>query len=52
MSIETEGPPIFQRAYRAPLTKRQVIDDAVNEMLSVSVISPSKTWAIVPGLHR
>ena len=46
MSIETEGPPIFQRAYRAPLTKRQVIDDAVDEMLSDGVISPSSSlWA-------
>ena len=46
MSIETEGPPIFQRAYRAPLTKRQVIDDAVDEMLSDGVISPSNSpWA-------
>ena len=46
MSIETEGPPMFQRAYRAPLTKRQVIDDAVDEMLSDGVISPSNSpWA-------
>ena len=46
MYIETEGSPIFQRAYRASLTKRQVIDDAVDEMLSDGVISPSSSpWA-------
>ena len=46
MSIETEGPPISQRAYKLPLTKRQVIDGAIDEMLADSVISPSNSpWA-------
>ena len=46
MSIETEGPPIFQKTYRATLTKRQVIDDPVDKMLSDGMISPSNSpWA-------
>ena len=46
MTIETEGPPVYQRPYRAALTKRQVIDDAIDEMLADGVIEPSTSpWA-------
>ena len=38
--------PIKMRAYRAPLAKRQVIEDEVEKMLAAGVIEPSKSpWA-------
>ena len=40
MTIEAEGPHIYQRPYRTPLTKKQVIDDAVDQMPSNSPKSP------------
>ena len=46
LRIHTTGPPICQRAYRTPLTKRQVISDLVDEMLLQGVIRPSSSpWA-------
>lgn len=48
--------PIFQRPYRAPLTKRKLIEDAVSDMLDQGIISPSTSpWAspvtLVPKPH-
>ena len=46
MNIETTGPPLCQHAYRAPLTKRQLISDCVNDMLAQGIIRPSvSSWA-------
>ncbi len=46
MRIRTEGPPIATRPYRAPLHKRQVISDEIDEMLAQGVIRPSESpWA-------
>ena len=46
MQIITDGPPIYQRPYRAALTKRHVIDESVDEMLADGVIEPSiSPWA-------
>ena len=46
MKIETIGPPLCQQAYRAPLTKRQLISDCINDMLSQGIIRPSvSSWA-------
>ena len=36
LSIDTEGTSIFQRPYQAPLTKYQVIDDAVDRVIGHS----------------
>ena len=44
--IITEGEPICQRAYRTPLTKRQNISTAIDEMLAQGIIQPScSPWA-------
>ena len=44
--IITEGPPIYQRPYRAPLTKRNEISKAIDEMLAEGIIKPScSPWA-------
>ena len=46
MRIETTGDPVYQRPYLAALTKRQVIEDRVDEMLPDGVIEPSSSpWA-------
>ena len=46
IQIITEGDPICQRAYRAPLTKRQEISKAIDEMLAQGIIQPScSPWA-------
>ena len=46
IKIITEGPPICQRAYRAPLTKRTEISKAVDDMLAQGIIQPScSPWA-------
>jgi hypothetical protein len=46
MRIDTEGPPVFQRPYRAPLTKRKVIEDQIDTMMEQGIISPSSSpWA-------
>ena len=46
ISIETTGPPISQSAYRTPLAKRKLVEDAVEDMLQEGVIRPSSSpWA-------
>ncbi len=46
MIIETTGPPIYQRPYRVPLTKRKVIDKQIDEMLEDGIIRPSDSpWS-------
>ena len=46
MHIQTVGPPISLPAYRTPLHKRQLIDDAIDEMLNQHIIRPSiSSWA-------
>ena len=46
MRIITTGKPIAQRPYRAPLTKRHVIEEEITEMLRDGVIEPSQSpWA-------
>ena len=46
MSIETEGKPIAQRSYRAPLLRRQLISDCVDDMLHQGIIRPSmSSWS-------
>ena len=46
MQIETTGPPLSQPGYRAPLTKRQLISDCVDDMLAQGVIRHAvSSWA-------
>ena len=46
MTITTSGPPLSQRAYRAPLLRRQLISDCVDDMLAQNIIRPSvSSWA-------
>ena len=46
LTIETKGPPIAQRAYRAPLTKRFVIEKEIDDMLAKGIIQPSASpWS-------
>ena len=46
MQIETTGDPVCQRPYRAALTKRQVIETEIDQMLRDGVIEPSSSpWA-------
>ena len=46
MRIETVGDPVYQRPYRAALTKRQVIEQEIDQMLTDGVIEPSSSpWA-------
>lgn len=46
MSIPTHGPPICQQAYRMPLTKWKLVEQAVDDMLADGVIRPSSSpWA-------
>ena len=46
MTITTNGPPICQAAYRTPLHKRQLVDEAIDEMLADGIIRPSvSAWA-------
>ena len=46
LTIETVGPPIAQRAYRAPLSKRFAIDQEIDNMLQSGTIRPSVSpWA-------
>jgi hypothetical protein len=39
--IEVEGPPIRQRAYRIPFSKRKLVEESVAEMLRDGIIQPS-----------
>jgi hypothetical protein len=44
--IHTEGPPIKSRPYRMPLSKREALDDKLNDLLGQGVIVPSASpWA-------
>lgn len=46
LTITTTGPPISQKAYRTPLHKRRIIEDAIDEMLNDGIIRPSSSpWA-------
>ena len=46
MEIVTSGPPIAQRGYRAPFSKRQVIDEEIGLMLRDGIIRPSSSpWS-------
>ena len=46
MHIETTGPPISLPAYRTPIHKRKLVDDAIDEMLNQQIIRPSiSSWA-------
>ncbi len=48
MNIETTGGPIRQRAYRAPLTKRHVIENEIKDMLEAEIIHPSSSqWTVI-----
>ena len=53
LSIHTHGRPIAQRAYRAPLIKRRLIDDAIDEMLKDDIIEPSNSpWSSPVTLQK
>ena len=43
LRIKTHGPPICQKAYRMPLTKRAVVDQMLREMLHDEIIRPSNS---------
>ena len=46
LRIQTTGPPIAQKAYRAPLLKRQIIDEEIDKMLNDDIIRPSSSpWS-------
>ena len=46
MKIITEGPPIRQKAYRLPLTKKIIVEQEIERMLKAGVIRPSSSpWA-------
>ena len=40
---KSKFPPIALKAYRAPLHKRRLIDECIDEMLTNDVIRPSKS---------
>ena len=50
LRIPTVGPPINQRAYRMPLTKRTVVDEMVASMLADDIIQPSSSAYASPIL--
>ena len=44
--IKTNHPPISQAAYRTPLSKRKLVEEAIADMLNENVIRPSESaWA-------
>ena len=46
LPILTSGSPIYQRPYRTPLTKRDLISKAVDDMLAENIIKTScSPWA-------
>ena len=48
MKIETTGDPVYQRPYRAALTKRQVIETEIDQMLRDRVIECSSSPSASP----
>ena len=46
INIKTNHPPISQAAYRTPLSKRKLVEEAIADMLAEKVIRPSQSaWA-------
>ena len=46
LTIKTNCAPICQKAYRTPLVKRKLVEDAIAEMLDHDIIEPSSSpWA-------
>lgn len=46
LTVDADGPPIKQRPYRQPLTKRHIVDAEIDKMLKQGVIRPSVSpWA-------
>ena len=44
--IKTNHPPISQAAYRTPLSKRKLVEEAIADMLAENIIRPSQSaWA-------
>ena len=43
LRIETTGEPFKLKAYRQPLTKRQIVEDEIDKMLRAGVIRPSQS---------
>ena len=43
LRIKTSSPPICQKAYRMPLTKRATVDKLISEMLADDIILPSNS---------
>ena len=50
LRIPTVGPPINQRAYRMPLTKRKVVEEMIVSMLEDDIIQPSSSAYASPIL--
>ena len=50
LHIKTTGPPICQKAYRMPLTKRAKVDTLITEMLADDIIRPSNSAYASPIL--
>ena len=50
LRIPTVGPPICQRAYRMPLSKRQLVEDMITDMLHDDIIRPSSSAYASPIL--
>ena len=50
LHIKTTGPPICQKAYRMPLTKRAKVDTLIAEMLADDIIRPSNSAYASPIL--
>ncbi len=48
MRIITTGPPIAQKAYRLPLTKRKIVDEEIDSMLANGIIEPSTSQYASP----
>ena len=43
LRIKTHGPPICQKAYRMPLSKRKAVEEMIKEMLDDDIIYPSNS---------
>ena len=46
--IKTNHPPISQAAYRTPLSKRKLVEEAIADMLAENVIRPSESARASP----